>query len=46
MMRDFRTFMPHDAVAAPREDGRLAGLRRVMQAFADIRAVEEIRCPT
>ncbi len=46
MMRDFRTFMPHDAVAAPREDGHLAGLRSVMQAFADIRAVEEILCPT
>ena len=46
MMRDYRTFMPHDAVAAPRADGHLAGLRSVMQAFADIRAVEEILCPS
>jgi len=42
MMRDFRTYMPHDAVSAPREDGHLAGLRSVMQAFADIRPIEEI----
>lgn len=42
MMRDFRTYMPHDAVSAPRPDGHAAGLRSVMQAFADIRAVEEI----
>lgn len=42
MMRDFRTYMPHDAVSAPRPDGHAAGLRSVMQAFADIRSVEEI----
>lgn len=42
MMRDFRTYMPHDAVWAPRADGHLAGLRSVMQAFADIRPVAEI----
>ncbi|MCW5772695.1 MAG: cysteine hydrolase [Rhodospirillaceae bacterium] len=42
MMRDFRTFMPHDAVGAPRPDGHAAGLRSAMQAFADIRAADEI----
>lgn len=42
MMRDFRVFMPHDAVAAPRPDAHLAGLRSVMQAFADVRASDEI----
>lgn len=42
MMRDFRTYMPHDAVWAPRADGHAAGLRSVMQAFADIRGVDEI----
>ena len=42
MMRDFRVFMPHDAVAAPRDDGHVAGLRTVMQAFADVRPVDEI----
>ena len=42
MMRGFRTFMPHDAVAAPTEDGHLAGLRSVMQTFADVRPIDEI----
>ena len=42
MMRDFRTYMPHDAVWAPRTDGHLAGMRSEMQAFADIRPVGEI----
>jgi ureidoacrylate peracid hydrolase len=42
MMRDFRTYMPHDAVSAPRPDGHAAGLRSVMQSFADIRSVDEI----
>ena len=42
MMRDFRVFMPHDAVDAPRDDGHVAGLRTVMQAFADVRPVDEI----
>lgn len=37
MMRDFRLFMPHDAVAAPRPDGHRAGIRSVMQGFADVR---------
>ena len=37
LMRDFRCFMPHDLVACPTEDGHLAGLRSVMQAFADVR---------
>jgi ureidoacrylate peracid hydrolase len=45
MMRDFRTYMPHDAVWAPRADGHFAGLRSVMQAFADIRPVAEILAP-
>jgi ureidoacrylate peracid hydrolase len=35
--RDFRTFMPFDLVTAPTDDGHLAGLRSVMQAFADVR---------
>ena len=42
MMRDFNTFMPFDAVAAPREDAHLAGLRSVMQGFADVRGVDDI----
>ena len=42
MMRDYRTFMPHDAVAAPQRDAHLAGLRSVMQVFADIRPVATI----
>lgn len=42
MARDFRTFMPHDLVAAPTDDGHVAGLRNVMQAFADVRASAEI----
>lgn len=42
MMRGFRTFMPHDSVAAPTEDAHLAGLRSIMQTFADVRPVEEI----
>lgn len=42
MMRDFKTYMPHDAVGAPRRDGHEAGLRSVMQAFADIRPIAEI----
>ncbi|MBB3182243.1 cysteine hydrolase [Variovorax sp. Sphag1AA] len=35
--RDFRTFMPFDLVTAPTADGHTAGLRSVMQAFADVR---------
>ena len=42
MMLDFRVFMPHDAVAAPQVDAHLAGLRSVMQNFADVRPVDEI----
>lgn len=42
MMRDFKTFMPFDAVAAPREDAHLAGLRSVAQNFADVRATDDI----
>jgi ureidoacrylate peracid hydrolase len=40
MMRDFRVFMPHDAVAALDPEAHLAGLRNVMQSFADVRPVE------
>lgn len=42
MARDLRTFMPHDLVDAPTEDGHRAGLRSVMQAFADVRASGEL----
>ncbi|NKF22605.1 cysteine hydrolase [Solimonas marina] len=42
MMLDFNTFMPHDATIAPYYDGHLAGMRSVMQAFADVRGVDEI----
>jgi len=42
MTRDFRTFMPHDLVAAPTEDGHIAGLRNVMQAFADVRGSHDL----
>ena len=42
MMRDFRVFMPHDAVAAPQPEAHLAGLRSVMQSFADVRPVDEL----
>jgi ureidoacrylate peracid hydrolase len=43
MMRDFRTFMPFDAVAAPLRDAHLAGLRSVMQVFADVRPVATLQ---
>jgi len=42
MMRDFRVFMPHDAVAALDPDAHLAGLRNVMQSFADVRPVDAV----
>ena len=42
MMLDFRVFMPHDAVAAMREDRHLGGLRSVAQNFADIRGTEDV----
>jgi ureidoacrylate peracid hydrolase len=42
MMRDFRCFMPHDAVAAPQPDAHLAGLRSVMQVFADVRPTADL----
>jgi ureidoacrylate peracid hydrolase len=42
MMRDFRVFMPCDAVAAPSRDGHLAALRNIMQSFADVRPVESV----
>jgi ureidoacrylate peracid hydrolase len=42
MMQDFRTYMPHDLVAAPTPDGHAAGLRTVMQAFADVRPLGDL----
>lgn len=42
MMRDFRVFMPYDAVAALDPEAHLAGLRNVMQSFADVRPVEAL----
>lgn len=42
MMLDFSTFMPHDGCVAPRYDAHLAGMRSVMQAFADVRGVDDI----
>lgn len=42
MMLDLRTFMPHDAVAAPFYDAHVAALRSVVQAFADVRPVDEL----
>lgn len=37
MMRDFKVFMPHDAVTAQTPDQHFAGLGSVMQVFADVR---------
>ncbi len=42
MMRDFRVFMPHDGAAALDPDAHLAGVRNVMQSFADVRAVDSL----
>jgi ureidoacrylate peracid hydrolase len=42
MMLDFRVFMPHDATAALDPDAHLAGLRNVMQSFADVRPVDAL----
>jgi ureidoacrylate peracid hydrolase len=42
MMRDFRTFMPHDGVAAPSREAHETGLRSVAQVFADIRGLDAI----
>jgi ureidoacrylate peracid hydrolase len=42
MMRDFRVFMPHDAVTALDPEAHLAGVRNVMQSFADVRCVEAL----
>jgi ureidoacrylate peracid hydrolase len=39
MMRDFRVFMPHDAVTAGSAEAHGAGLLAVAQVFADIRPV-------
>jgi len=42
MMLDFRVFMPHDATAALDRDAHLAGVRNVMQSFADVRPVDAL----
>lgn len=42
MMLDLRTFMPHDAVAAPFYDAHVAAMRSVVQLFADVRPVDEL----
>jgi ureidoacrylate peracid hydrolase len=42
MMLDFRVFMPHDGTAALDLDAHLAGVRNVMQSFADVRPVESL----
>ena len=42
MMRDFRTFVPHDAVVAPYYDGHLAAMRSLVQLIADVRPVDEL----
>jgi ureidoacrylate peracid hydrolase len=42
MMRDFRVFMPHDGTAAQDSAAHLAGVRNVMQSFADVRPVNAL----
>jgi len=42
MMRDFRTFVPHDAAVAPYYDGHLAAMRSIVQLFADVRPVDAL----
>jgi ureidoacrylate peracid hydrolase len=42
MMLDFRVFMPHNATAALDQDAHLAGVRNVMQSFADVRPVDAL----
>jgi len=42
MMRDFRVFMPHDTVTAPDREAHLAGVRSIMQVFADVRPSADI----
>lgn len=42
MMRDFRVFMPHDAVTAASADQHFAGLGSVMQVFADVRSADAL----
>ena len=42
MSRDYRTFMPHNLVDAPTLDAHHAGLRSVMQAFADVRSANDL----
>jgi ureidoacrylate peracid hydrolase len=42
MMRDFRVFMPHDGTAALDPEAHFAGVRNVMQSFADVRPVDAL----
>lgn len=42
MMRDFKVFVPHDAVVAPYYDGHLAAMRSIVQIFADVRPVDAL----
>ena len=42
MMRDFKVFMPHDAVTAATPDQHFAGLGSVMQVFADVRPTDAL----
>jgi ureidoacrylate peracid hydrolase len=42
MMRDFKVFMPHDAVTASTPDQHFAGLGSVMQVFADVRPTDAL----
>ncbi len=42
MMRDFQTFVPHDAVVAPYYDGHLAAMRSLVQLFADVRPTDAL----
>jgi len=42
MLRDFRVFMPHDAVDAASRAAHLAALGSVLQVFADVRPTAEV----
>jgi ureidoacrylate peracid hydrolase len=46
MMRDFRTIVPFDAVAAPDDEAHLGALRSLMQVFADVRPAAEVEALT
>jgi ureidoacrylate peracid hydrolase len=42
IMRDFKVFMPHDAVTASTPDQHFTGLGSVMQVFADVRRTDAL----